>query len=205
MVSPILVLGTRNLKKRGELEDLLSLPELQLKTLDGFGNVPDVVEDGETFLDNATKKAVELSQVLSEWVLGEDSGLAVDALGGRPGVFSARYAGEPCDDERNNDKLLHELAGVPTEQRGAHYICTAVVADPRGNIRATAEGRCDGIIAEQRHGKGGFGYDPLFYLPDAGKTFGELPIAVKHQRSHRAQAMENLRPQLKALLSAWFV
>lgn len=200
MTFETMVLGTRNLKKRAELEDLLSLPRLRLATLADFPSAPEVDEDGETFLANAEKKAVELARALGQWVLGEDSGLCVDALGGAPGVYSARYAGEPKDDERNNDRLLAELGSLPLERRTAHYVCTAALADPSGRIRARAEGRCDGLILFERRGSGGFGYDPLFLVPDQDKTFGELSLAFKHSRSHRAAAMRELRPQLEKLL-----
>ncbi|MFO0947655.1 MAG: non-canonical purine NTP pyrophosphatase [Planctomycetota bacterium] len=196
----VLVLGTKNQKKRNELLDLLGLPEIELKTLAEFPPLPEVIEDGESFLENATKKAVEVARSLGCWTLGEDSGLAVDALGGKPGIFSARWSGEPCDDERNNDKLLRELEGVPPERRSAHYVCASVVADPDGNVRASAEGRCEGRITTHRRGTGGFGYDPLFLIVDQGKTFGELPISFKHQRSHRAAAVALLKPQLSALI-----
>lgn len=196
----ILVLGTQNRKKCKELVDLLGLPEIELKTLADFPPLPTVVEDGVTFLENARKKAVEVARSLGCWALGEDSGLAVDALGGQPGIYSARWAGEPCDDERNNDKLLRELEGISPERRSAYYACASVVADPEGVVRAAAEGRCDGQIATGRRGTGGFGYDPLFLVVDQGKTFGELPIEFKHHRSHRAAAIALLKPQLVALI-----
>lgn len=198
--SRILVLGTRNLKKRGELEDLLHLPGLIVRTVVDYPDAPDVEEDGLTFMANAEKKATELAAAIGEWSLGEDSGLAVDALGGAPGVYSARYSGEPKDDERNNDLLLANLREVPLERRSAHYVCAAAVADPTGRIRARAEGRCDGVILFERRGAGGFGYDPLFLIPDTGLTFGELPLSFKNTRSHRAMAMTLLRPQLLAVM-----
>lgn len=203
MAERTLVLGTNNVTKRVELEQLLNLPQLTLRTLREFENVADVIEDGTTFLENATKKAVQLALQLDHWVLGEDSGLSVDALGGAPGVYSARYAGEPCDDEANNDKLLDALKDVPEAKRTAHYVCTIVVADPTGRVRAQAEGRCDGRIAFARAGSNGFGYDPLFLFGDSGQTFGQLPTEVKHANSHRAAAVAQLRPQLESLLSEW--
>jgi XTP/dITP diphosphohydrolase len=192
----ILVLGTRNRKKRGELEDLLQLPALSLHTLEDYPQAPEVDEDGSTFMANAEKKGIVLAQALGQWVLGEDSGLCVDALGGEPGIYSARFAGDPRDDERNNQLLLEKLRDVPDEKRTAHYVCTAAVVDPSGNVRARAEGRCDGVILRGRRGQGGFGYDPLFLVVDQDKTFGELPLDFKHTRSHRAHAMKLLRPQL---------
>jgi len=195
-----LVLGTRNDKKRRELEELLSLPSLELVTLANYPGAPEVEETGSTFLENAALKAVTLAKSLGVWVLGEDSGLCVDALGGRPGIYSARFAGEPSNDERNNDKLLHELSGIPDEKRTAHYVCTAALSDPSGNVRATAEGRCHGVITWERLGTGGFGYDPLFLIAMEGKTFGELPAAFKQSISHRAEAMKLLRPQLLTII-----
>lgn len=196
----VLVLGTRNGKKRQELEELLALPALALKTLHEFPHAPAVVEDAETFLGNAAKKAVTLARALNQWVLGEDSGLVVDAIGGAPGILSARYAGEPTDDERNNDKLLAALDAVPDPERTAHYVCTAVIADPSGQVCAQAEGRCHGRIVRHRRGTGGFGYDPLFLIPEQNQTFGELAASYKQQHSHRAAAMRALRPQLERLI-----
>jgi len=198
----LLVVGTRNRKKRDELLDMLAIPGLQLATLDQFPAAPEVVEDGATFAANAEKKASELARALGRWALGEDSGLAVDALSGAPGIFSARYAGEPCNDEANNDKLLAELAQVPPERRGAHYVCAMAVADPTGAIRAESYGRCFGRIAFERRGTGGFGYDPLFLFGDGDATFGELPAAVKRANSHRAAACAEIRPALARLVAA---
>lgn len=192
----VLVLGTTNEKKRLEIEQLLALP-VELRTLRGYSNVPEVVEDGETFLENAAKKAVQIAQALGEWVLGEDSGLVVDALGGAPGIYSARYAGEPCDDQANNDKLLRELRDVPPAKRTAHYVCTIVVSDPQGIIRAQSEGRCDGHIAEGPSGSHGFGYDPLFIPQGYEQTFGQIDPSIKQKLSHRAAAIAQLRPQLQ--------
>jgi XTP/dITP diphosphohydrolase len=199
-MKPVLVLGTSNRKKREELVELLALPALAQETLADWPSAPAVEEDGETFFANAEKKAVELSRALGRWVLGEDSGLCVDALGGAPGIYSARYAGEPGDDDRNNAKLLDELGSTPEARRGAHYVCTIVVADPQGRVRAKAEGKCLGRIAFQLHGTGGFGYDPLFLFGDGDKTFGELPAEFKRRNSHRAAAVRELRPQLAALI-----
>src|SRR5262249_41914238 len=139
-------------------------------------------------------------KALNHWVLGEDSGLVVPALRGRPGVYSARFAGRQGDDEANNDKLLTELAPLPQDMRGAYYVCTAALADPRGAVQALVEGRCHGVIIDQRRGSGGFGYDPLFLIPEYHQTFGELTARVKHALSHRAKALERLRPHLRRLL-----
>ena len=196
----VIVLGTRNRKKAEELIDHLAGIPLKLGTLADFPNAPEVIEDGKTFIDNARKKAIELARALGHWVLGEDSGLIVDALGGRPGVYSARFSGEAASDESNNRKLLAELTGVPDDKRTAHYVCTAVLADPEGNIRAEVEGRSNGRIGSEQRGTQGFGYDPLFIIPEYHKTFGELGLLVKRHLSHRARAIARLRPLLWKLV-----
>jgi XTP/dITP diphosphohydrolase len=198
---PVLVLGTRNAKKRGELLEILGDLPIELRDLTHYPQAPEVEEDGATFEDNARKKATVLARALGEWVLGEDSGLVVPALKGRPGVYSARYAGRQGDDEANNDKLLAELAPFPEEKRAAYYVCTAALADPKGEVRAAVEGRCHGVIIRERRGAGGFGYDPLFLVPEYHKTFGELSARVKHALSHRGRAMLQLRPRLRQLLA----
>jgi XTP/dITP diphosphohydrolase len=196
----MLVVGTRNPKKREEILDILGDLGLDVRDLTGWPDAPEVVEDGMTFEANARKKAVELARALGRWVLGEDSGLVVPALGGRPGVYSARYADRQGDDEANNDKLLAELAPLPDDHRAAYYVCTTAVADPQGEVRATAEGRCHGVIVRERRGTGGFGYDPLFLIPEYHRTFGELSARVKHALSHRGRALAGLRPALRHLL-----
>lgn len=193
---PVLVVGTRNVKKRVELLEILGDLGLDLRDLTGYPHAPEVEEDGTTFEENARKKAVVLARNLNEWVLGEDSGLVVPALGGRPGVYSARYAGKQGDDEANNERLLAELAPFPEEKRTAYYVCTAALADPSGEVRAVVEGRCHGRIVSQRRGTGGFGYDPLFLVPEYHQTFGDLSPRVKHALSHRGRAMSQLRPVL---------
>jgi XTP/dITP diphosphohydrolase len=134
-------------------------------------------------------------------VLGEDSGLVVPALKGRPGVYSARYAGKQGDDEANNERLLAELAPLPEEARAAYYVCTAALAAPGGEVKAVVEGRSHGRIIRERRGQGGFGYDPLFLVPEYHRTFGELSGRVKHALSHRGRALGRLRPELVRLLS----
>lgn len=199
---PVLTVGTRNRKKREELLEILSGGEIEVRDLTAYPDAPDVVEDGETFEANARKKATELARHLNAWVLGEDSGLVVPALGGAPGVYSARYAGAHGADEANNDKLLAELAAKPGAPRDAYYVCFVAVADPTGEVRATAEGRCHGVILTERRGTGGFGYDPLFMVREFHKTFGELSPRVKHALSHRGRALEHIAPRLRALLLA---
>jgi XTP/dITP diphosphohydrolase len=199
---PRLVLGTRNEKKRRELESLLGIESLELLTLAPFPHAPEIDETGTTFLENATLKASILARSLGEWVMGEDSGLCVEALGGAPGIYSARFAGIPCDDEKNNDLLLRELEGVNDDRRHAHYVCVSVIASPGGAVVATSEGFCRGMISRARRGSGGFGYDPLFLWPAEGKTFGELPAEFKQRVSHRAESMRQLRPKIVRLLES---
>jgi XTP/dITP diphosphohydrolase len=198
---PVLVVGTRNVKKRREIVEILG-EALEVRDLTAWPDAPEVVEDGDTFEANARKKAVELSRHLGHWVLGEDSGLVVPALDGRPGVYSARYAGGQGDDAANNAKLVAELVPLPEEQRAAYYVCTAVVADPTGEVRATAEGRCHGLMVLESRGGGGFGYDPYFLIREYHQTFGELSARVKHALSHRGRALAQLCPQLRRLLTA---
>jgi XTP/dITP diphosphohydrolase len=192
-----LVIGTRNPRKREEILEILGDLPLDIRDLTGWPGAPEVVEDGATFEDNARKKASELAHHLNRWVLGEDSGLVVPALNGRPGVYSARYAGTQGDDTANNARLLAELAPLPDEKRTAYYVCVAALAAPGGEVQAVTEGRCHGIITRERRGSGGFGYDPLFLVPEYHRTFGELSARVKHALSHRARALERLRPALR--------
>jgi XTP/dITP diphosphohydrolase len=197
---PLLVVGTRNPKKREEILEILGDLGLDLRDLTAWADVPDVVEDGATFEANARKKATEFARQVGQWVLAEDSGLVVPALGGRPGVHSARYAGKQGDDKANNAKLLAELAPLPDDRRAAYYVCFAALANPRGDVQATAEGRCHGVIVREPRGSGGFGYDPLFLIPEYHRTFGELSPRVKHALSHRARALAQLRPALRQWL-----
>jgi len=198
---PLLVLGTRNRKKREEIVEILEGLGLQFGDLNDYPAAGEVVEDGTTFEANARKKAAETARALGEWVLGEDSGLVLPGLNGRPGVYSARYAGKQGDDEANNDRLLAELAPLPDDRRAAYYVCTAALADPKGEVRALVEGRCHGVIIKERRGRGGFGYDPLFLIPEYHSTFGELSARVKHALSHRAKALAQLRPVLRTLVT----
>lgn len=197
---PILVLATRNAKKRREIEEILGDLDLTLQDLSKFSTAPEVEEDGDTFEANARKKASETAKAVGQWTLGEDSGLVVPALGGRPGVYSARYAGVQGDDAANNRKLLAELAPLSDEKRDAYYVCTAALSDPEGKIHAVVEGRCNGRIIAEYRGDGGFGYDPLFMIVEYHRTFGELSPQVKHALSHRGRALLNLRPVLRTLL-----
>src|SRR5439155_9455767 len=141
----------------------------------------EVEEDGQTFEDNARKKAMVLAKALGEWVLGEDSGLVVPALKGRPGVYSARYAGKQGDDAANNARLLAELAPLPDDQRAAYYVCTAALAEPQGEIKAVVVGRCHGVIVRELRYGGGFGYYLLFFILEYNCSYGEESSGVKHE------------------------
>jgi XTP/dITP diphosphohydrolase len=194
----MLVLATRNRKKRDELLEILGGIGVELRDLSDWPDVPEVVEDGTTFEANARKKASECGQRIGHWTLGEDSGLVVPALGGRPGILSARYAGSHGDDAANNARLLAELEPLPEEARAAYYVCVVALADSRGEVKAVAEGRCHGTITRDLRGTGGFGYDPLFLIPEYHRTFGELGPRVKHALSHRARALARLAPALRS-------
>lgn len=194
-----IVLGTHNRKKGLELAQLLGPLHVLVRTLADFDNPLTVSETGNTFLENAVLKATAQARHLGAWVLGEDSGLCVEALNGTPGIYSARFAGNGATDEKNNQKLLEMLRGVPPERRLAHYTCAAVVSDPDGNEVARNEGVCRGRIREAPSGDGGFGYDPLFEILEYHKTFGELGAEVKAALSHRGRAIRGLIPQLIAL------
>ncbi|MFH1067584.1 MAG: RdgB/HAM1 family non-canonical purine NTP pyrophosphatase [bacterium] len=185
-----LLVATRNRGKARELAAMLG-EGWRVETLADFPQIPEVAEDGATFEGNARKKALEVSAFYEGWVLADDSGLEVDFLGGKPGVFSARYAGEPADDARNTEKLLSELKNVSREKRGAQYRCVLVLAE-RGKVLARAEGVCRGAIANAPEGSGGFGYDPVFVPEGYHQTFGELAAEIKGQISHRSQAMREL-------------
>ena len=197
---PRLVLGSRNKKKLGELLQLLGDLPLELTDLSPYPDAPEVEETGDTFEANARLKATQLAPVLGAWVLGEDSGLVVPSLGGAPGIFSARYAGSHGDDAANNAKLLRELAGKTGDARRAYYVSTAALANPQGEVVAVVAGQCWGVIAETPTGTGGFGYDPLFVVPEYHASFAVLSATVKNALSHRGRAMSQLRPLVRRLI-----
>ncbi len=192
------LLATQNKGKVKELQDLLLVEDIEVLSLGDLGEWEDVEERGATFAENAAMKARIAAQRTGLVSLADDSGLEVDALQGAPGVYSARYAGEPKDDDKNNDKLLQELEGVPEEQRTGRFRCALVIACPTGEEYLT-EGTVEGRILNERRGKEGFGYDPLFYLPDFGRTMAQLNLSQKNKISHRAQAFRQAVPILKEL------
>ncbi len=189
----IIVLATKNKNKIFEFENLLRQYTIELKSLADFGPLPEAVEDGITFDDNAYKKALHYAKVLGLPAIADDSGLVVNALNGEPGVYSARYAGENATDEENCLKLLAKMRGV--NDRSASFHCSLSIAVPSGPA-LTYEGKCSGNITEIFRGSNGFGYDPLFYYPQRGKTFAELTIEEKNEISHRAKALRECALEL---------
>ncbi len=200
-----IVLGTHNRKKGIELAEVFAPADVAVRTLAELPEAIEVVEDGETFAENALLKATVQAKHLDCWVLGEDSGLAVDALDGAPGIYSSRFSGPGATDATNNRLLLDQLADVPLERRTAGYVCHMTLSDPSGTVRAESEARCRGRIVFEPRGSGGFGYDPLFEVVEYHRTFGELSPWVKAVLSHRARAARRLLPQLAALAAggAW--
>ncbi|MSR49702.1 MAG: non-canonical purine NTP pyrophosphatase, RdgB/HAM1 family [Planctomycetaceae bacterium] len=196
-----LVIGTKNKSKLKEIKEIYADLPFNCLDLGAFQGVSEVVEDGSSFAENATKKASGYALQVGKWVLAEDSGLVVPTLKGDPGIHSARYAGEHGCDAANNSKLLHELIKYPAENRDAYYICVACLADPQGKVMVLTEGKCHGRIIPEYLGEGGFGYDPLFLVLEYHQTFGELSSRVKHAISHRSKALAKLRPSLWQLLS----
>lgn len=191
-----LVLATRNPDKGRELAALLKDLDIRIRTLAEFPDAPEVVEDGETCEANAVKKAVAIARYTKLPAVADDTGLMVDALGGRPGVHAARFAGPDATYEDNCRKLLSEMAGVPWERRGARFVTVAALADPEGKVEVV-QGVLDGVIAEVPAGTQGFGYDPVFVVPELGKTLAQLAPEEKNRISHRAKALA----KVKALLA----
>lgn len=200
-----LVLGTNNRKKGVELRELLEPAGFEPITLADLPGAIEVAETGDTFAANAALKACQQAKHLNRWVLGEDSGLAVDALGGAPGVYSARFSGPSATDNSNNHLLIQKLGDTPLEKRTAYYVCHATLSDPQGNIRAQSDGYCHGRIRFEPAGTNGFGYDPYFEIVEYHRTFGELGLTVKAALSHRARAIRQLIPAMIQLVDtgAW--
>jgi len=194
-----LLVATTNQGKLRELTQLLSPLNLDVVGLDQLVNPPVVEEDGATFQANAIKKAQTLARFSGYPTLADDSGLRVDVLNGAPGVFSARYAGEQGDDKANNARLVSELQQIPLNQRKAHFHCCIALAQPDGRC-TTVEGQVDGLIIDQERGTHGFGYDPLFLVPEYGKTMAELPAEIKNRISHRGRALQQLLPLIEQII-----
>ena len=192
-----LVLASRNPGKTREIRELLKDFPIEIKNLDDFGPTPDIEEDGDTFDENAFRKASFTAKVLGLPALADDSGLEVEALGGGPGVHSARYAGPSATDDERVAKLLKEMEGK--ENRAAAFMCVISIAVPSG-VALTYEGRCEGVIAEAPAGENGFGYDPIFYYPPMKKTFAQLSAEEKNRVSHRGKALEELKEEFDKVL-----
>lgn len=198
-MSQKLLIATRNSKKKRELQEILGEMDLQLLTLDEIKDIPEIEEDGQTFEENAIKKAFVTADLSAFITMADDSGLVVDALDGQPGIYSARFAGPDADDEKNNEKLLNLMRDIPEGERTARFVCVIAICTPDG-ITRIAEGKCEGKIALVPSGKGGFGYDPLFIPLGFEKSFAELDAAQKNQISHRGQALKLAAPIIKDIL-----
>ena len=192
-----LVIATSNPGKTAEIRDMLTGFPITIKNLEDFGPIPAVEEDGDTFDDNAYKKASFVSKVLGLPALADDSGLVVEVLGGAPGVYSARYAGQNATDDQRCTKLLNEMKGKTN--RKAAFECVISIAVPHGPA-LTYEARCEGLIAEEPAGENGFGYDPIFYYPPLQKTFAQLTREEKGRVSHRGKALQELREEFDKVI-----
>ncbi len=194
-----ILIASRNKGKIAELEKILMPLGFSVSSLLDYPEMADIPETGATFKENALIKARFAAETTGIPALADDSGLEVDILDGRPGIYSARFAGDHADDQQNNRKLLEELSGVSPKERTARYVCALTIYDPEKGILAETEGTCEGQILENERGTGGFGYDPLFYLPDFDQTFAEIPLDIKNRISHRGRALQRLKETLKNL------
>ena len=189
-------MATRNQGKLKEFRSLLKGLGLQLLFLNDYSDIPEIIEDGKTFFENALKKARMVAEYTGESSLADDSGLEVDILGGKPGVYSSRYSGNDSNDEKNIKKLLRNLKGVPFEKRSAAFRCVLILYHPGGQYEAFY-GILQGFIAFESKGSHGFGYDPVFYVPEFNMTVAEMSSDVKNEISHRGKALLALRKGLK--------
>ena len=196
-MNQIIVLATTNKGKTREIREMLKGFPIEIKNLDDFGPIPEVIEDGETFDDNAYKKASFTAKVLGYPAIADDSGLCVESLDGAPGVYSARYAGKNANDADNVQKLLKELEDK--ENRNAAFQCVISIAVPTG-AALTYEASCEGIITREPAGENGFGYDPLFFFPEFNKTFAQLSMEEKAQVSHRGKAFKEVTQEMDKIL-----
>jgi len=194
-----LVISSRNKEKKRELKSLLRGLKVRVLDLNDLPSAPRVKETGRTFEANAKQKALKIARYTKKLTIADDSGLAVDALRGRPGVRSARFAGEKASYEDNNIKLLRLLKGIPSARRSARFVSVVAIASPKGII-GTVRGECRGRIAFKPIGKKGFGYDPVFYSPGFGKTFAEISVSRKNSVSHRGRALKKARAVISRLL-----
>jgi len=187
-----LVVATKNRKKLEEIKEILKDLPLRIYSLADFGNTPRIIENGRTFRENAIKKALKIARFTKRLTLGEDSGLEVFALGGKPGIYSSRFSGKNKSDLKNNLKLLKLLKGIPLYKRRARYVCSVALADKDG-LLGVVEGKCPGLIGFKLEGNFGFGYDPLFIIPKYKKTFAQLGPRIKHKISHRYYALKKAK------------
>jgi XTP/dITP diphosphohydrolase len=197
-----ILVATTNPGKIAELRAMLDA-DVEWVSLADFPNIPKIEEDGQTFAENARKKALEYAKATRLWTIADDSGLVVDALDGAPGIKSSRFSGKETNrkllDHKNMAKVLKLLEGVPVEKRTAQFVCYLCLASPEG-ILAETEGALEGVIAEEEAGENGFGYDPIFFVPKLGKTVAQLSREEKNAISHRGNAIKKLKPQLNKLL-----
>ena len=194
-----IVFASRNEGKVKEIREMLQEIDVKLVSLNNYANVPEIVEDGKSFLENALKKAKIISEFTGETVLADDSGLQVDVLGGEPGIYSSRYAGENATDEENIAKLIAKLKDIPQEKRAASFFCVLVLYRIDGSYDCF-EGKWRGQIIDEPRGNNGFGYDPVFLVPELKMTAAELPAEIKNKVSHRGQAFAQLKKSLREKL-----
>jgi XTP/dITP diphosphohydrolase len=197
-----LLVATTNPGKFAEVKDFLRQLPLEVLSLSDLATWPKIIEDGATFEENALKKARSLAEYSGYLTLADDSGLEVDALNGAPGIYSARYCGEEGNDKKNNVKLMHELREIPEEKRTGRFVCALALCAPKshGMKEWTVRDSCEGRISFELKGENGFGYDPLFFYPSLGKTFGEIDRAIKATVSHRGKALKKLAEMLPSLV-----
>jgi len=197
-----LLVATTNPGKFAEVKDFLRQLPLEVLSLSDLATWPKIIEDGATFEENALKKARALAEYSGYLTLADDSGLEVDALNGAPGIYSARYCGEEGNDKKNNEKLMHELREIPEEKRTGRFVCALALCAPKSHSMKewTVRDSCEGRISFELKGENGFGYDPLFFYPSLGKTFGEIDRAIKATVSHRGKALKKLAEMLPSLV-----
>jgi XTP/dITP diphosphohydrolase len=198
---PTLLVATHNKGKVATFAEMMSDMDINWLSLDDLGITMEVDETGKTFMDNAILKAVAYARAAGVLTLTDDSGLEVKALGGAPGVKTARYGGPGLSSKERYEYLLSQMVGIPLADRGARFVCAIALAGVDGEILATSTGTVDGVIALQPSGEGGFGYDPVFYLPEAGATYAEMSLRGKRATSHRGRAMRAIEPQLREILA----
>ncbi len=196
-----IVIATRNLGKMQEISAILKSSQIKFLSLLDFPQFPEIIEDGTTFAENAQKKAIVISRLTGLLAIADDSGLCVEALQGKPGIFSSRFAGDNATDRQRCQKLLCLLQGIPLAQRKATFVCAIAIASPQGQVQIV-EGKCQGLISISPRGNFGFGFDPIFLLPKLGKTMAEISPAEKNRISHRARALRKLKKFLPDFLTS---